>query len=65
MLEAVRSIGRRINERGTAMERGPGKATVGDGGGLLLLPHLFDGMRGKHGANRNSDAPDNSASSPG
>ena len=69
MLEAVRSIGREINEWGTAMERELGKATreargVEDSRGLLLL-HLFNGVRGKRGANRNSDVPDNSASSPG
>ena len=70
MLEAVRSIGREINEWGTAMERELGKATreargVEDSRDLLLLLHLFDGVRGKRGANRNSDVPDNSASSPG
>ena len=70
MLEVVRSIGGRINERGTAMERELGKAAreargVEDSRGpILLLPHLFDGVRGEHGANRNSDVPDNSASSP-
>ena len=50
MSEAVRSIGKRINEPGTAMGRDLGKATregrgVEDGRALLLLPHLFDGVR--------------------